>query len=119
MGFFSSKCSKSKISIPAERAAGLPEAASTVVVVSPKNKIIEGVYDGYGNVDGIDISDLMNDGSLRWVRKDLYKGETYAQLSPAEHCESQGYFYDEEELTLIEASLRHNARDFIVKDDPV
>jgi len=55
MGFFSFKCAKSNLSIPAYPAAKLPRAWSEVVMVLPDNKFIEGVYDGYGNIDGKDI----------------------------------------------------------------
>lgn len=119
MGFFSSKCSKSKISIPAGN-TGSPPEASTVVVVKPDNTTHIGIYDGYGRVEGeggtLDVCDMMMDNTLKWVRKDHYKGETYAQLQPAEHCEFQGYFYDQEEIDLIEMSLRHNSKDFITED---
>lgn len=118
MGFFSSKCSKTRISIPAGN-TGLPKEASTVVVVTPK-ATFEGLYDGYGRVitdtQEIDVSEMMMDNRLKWVRKDHFKGETYDQLKPAEHCEFQGYFYDEQDIKHIEMSLRHNSKDFIMED---
>ena len=50
MGFFSFKCSKSKLSIPAFPHAGVEKSLSEVVMVLPDNSIIEGTYDGYGNI---------------------------------------------------------------------
>lgn len=55
MGFFSYKCAKSNVSIPAFPHASLPLEASKVVMVTPKNRKIMGVYDGYGRIDGHDI----------------------------------------------------------------
>lgn len=55
MGFFSYKCAKSDISIPAYPDANLPIEASKVVLITPKNRKIFGVYDGYGNIDGNDL----------------------------------------------------------------
>jgi hypothetical protein len=59
MGFFSFKCAKSKLSIPAFPYAKLPEQASHVVLVLPDNKKVKGIYDGYGKIDGIDLYDEM------------------------------------------------------------
>lgn len=55
MGFFSFKCSKSNLSIPAYPDAGLPVAASHVVLVTPQNERIEGIYNGYGRVGDVDV----------------------------------------------------------------
>lgn len=118
MGFFSNKCSKSGVSIPAGN-TGLPDEASTVVVLRPNGNKYEGLYDGYGRILGeygqelLDVSDDMISNTLKWVRKDYYRGETYQELSLAENCDHQGYFYDEHEINEIVNSLRHNARDFI------
>lgn len=57
MGFFSFKCAKSKNPIPAYPYAKLPIEASQVVMVTPDNEKIKGVYDGYGRIDGVDIYD--------------------------------------------------------------
>jgi hypothetical protein len=55
MGFFSFKCAKSNASIPAYPDAGLPKEASLVIMITPKDRIIEGIYDGYGNIGNRDI----------------------------------------------------------------
>lgn len=55
MGFFSFKCSKSNVSIPAYPAARLPIEASQVVLVLPDNTRVQGVYNGYGCVNGVDV----------------------------------------------------------------
>lgn len=112
MGFFSNKCSKSKISIPAGF-TGLPEEASTVVVVMPNGNTYEGIYDGYGRVENLDVADLMLENKLKWVRKDHYKGESYNELDVADNCEFQGYFYDQQDMDDIINSLRHNSTHFI------
>lgn len=57
MGFFSFKCSKSNVSIPAYPYAELPQKASLVVMVTPEDEVIEGVYDGYGKIGGVDVYD--------------------------------------------------------------
>lgn len=55
MGFFSFKCAKTDLPIPAFPAAKLPRSWSEIVMVLPDNSLIEGVYDGYGNIDGTNI----------------------------------------------------------------
>lgn len=117
MGFFSFKCSKSDLSIPAYPYAGLPITASKVILITPKNELIEGIYDGYGKIDGIDIYAKLslhilgtenrnlifkNDSTfytaqnlVKIVRADHYNGESFKELKTSESCPDQGYFYDD------------------------
>jgi hypothetical protein len=76
MGFFSFKCSKSNISIPAYPDAGLPVGVSTVVMVTPKNRKIEGVYDGYGRIDGHDVYGELAQDLYGKNDRDLIFGKT-------------------------------------------
>ena len=59
MGFFSYKCAKSKISIPACPYALYPVVLSDVVLVLPDNTKIEGIYDGYGRISNVCIFDKL------------------------------------------------------------
>lgn len=50
MGFFSFEGSKSKVSIPAYGYNGTHKKYSEVVLITPDDRKIEGVYDGYGHI---------------------------------------------------------------------
>lgn len=52
MGFSSWLCSKTKTSIPAYPAAEYPIEESDVILVLPDNSTVQGIYDGYGCIDG-------------------------------------------------------------------
>jgi hypothetical protein len=125
MGFYSYKCAKTKISIPSVH-AGLPKAASRVVVIKPDSSLIIGTYDGYGNV-------LLDDGTVdeylreclklaekqfpsescvknhykffRMVREDVYNNEKFEDLKPNKDCPEQGYFYENKNARKIILSL--------------
>jgi hypothetical protein len=83
MGFHSYKCAKSNISIPAYPHAGLPEAASHVILVTPDNEKFVGIYDGYGQVGTAEIYAKIalhlfgkEDRNLIWDGKiEVYKGK--------------------------------------------
>jgi hypothetical protein len=90
MGFFSFKCAKSNISIPAFPYARMPDKASRVVMVTPNNDRIEGMYDGYGNIGGVDVfyviaeciygkadRDLIFKPSHKVYKRGVYVCETY------------------------------------------
>lgn len=83
MGFFSWKCSKTHQSIPAYPHANKPIEMSKVVVVLPDNRKLTGVYDGYGNVDGIDIHDelakCMFPDRINPTREDIFSNKKYAE----------------------------------------
>lgn len=59
MGFFSWLDSKDESSIPAYPYAGREKKESEVVLVLPDDSTVAGVYDGYGNIDGKDVYELI------------------------------------------------------------
>ena len=123
MGLFSFECSKSNVSIPAYL-GDLDKRYSKIVQVTPNNRKIKGVYDGYGRIivekkDRFDIFvEIMRDlhpelpedklrdkffenyeENLKYVkivRQDYYKGENYEELDTSKNCEYQGHFYPKE-----------------------
>jgi len=125
MGFFSHKCAKTNLSIPAFPYAEFPKEFSEVVQVLPDNRIIEGIYDGYGRIGDSDIFEALapfvlgkpdatreeladsgrwNDATalIKVVLKSPYNNETYAELPVSEHDETQGYFYNEMQAAELE-----------------
>jgi len=94
MGFFSKTCAKTNLPVVAD-CKGLPRL-NEIVVLYPNGKKIEGSYDGYGRVNGID---LLPDGyvekkwdDLKFVLKDKYAGEEYKDLGKSGDELAQGYF---------------------------
>jgi hypothetical protein len=94
MGFFSKTCAKTNLPVVAD-CKGLPRL-NEIVVLYPNGKKIEGSYDGYGRVNGID---LLPDGyvekkwdALKFVLKDKYAGEEYKDLGKSGDELAQGYF---------------------------
>ena len=66
------------------------------MVLYPNGKKLEGSYDGYGRVNGID---LLPDGyvekkwdAIKFVLKDKYAGESYKELGKSGDELAQGYF---------------------------
>jgi hypothetical protein len=119
MGFHSNLCTVSGFSIPAYPYAGLPKAASLVVLVLPNDAIFSGVYNGYGQFsnedaphDGIDqyvdlvarcleLQDKPTDvntiiKNTKFIRADHYTGQKFNELPEGTSCEYQGYFYPSE-----------------------
>lgn len=100
MGFFSKCCAKSHL--PIVVAAREVPPLNQVVALTPDGAVVEGSYDGYGRVSGVE---LMEDeqGNWQWpkikmVLKQHYKGESYKDL-PKSHDElAQGYFMSNEFL---------------------
>jgi hypothetical protein len=94
MGFFSKTCAKTNLPVVAQ-CKDLP-FLNEIVVLYPNGKKLEGSYDGYGRVNGID---LLPDGyvekkwdSLKFVLKGKYEGETYKELGKSGDELAQGYF---------------------------
>ena len=54
MGFFSKCCAKSHLPVINPHRSGYP-SLTEVVVLLPRGKKMEGVYDGYGRVGGEDV----------------------------------------------------------------
>ena len=109
-GFFSWTCCKTGQSIAATYSPA-PPSASLAVCLFPDGKILEGEYDGYGNLGGEDVFEVLGGGDreagidmdlenptrtvLKWVLKVYYEGEAYEQLPTSQTCEYQGFFYGE------------------------
>jgi len=94
MGYFSKCCAKTNLPIVvAEK--GIPRL-NFVVALTPDGEVVEGSYDGYGRVNGINLVEGPR-GGYRWpkvkmVLKEHYNGEKYEEL-PKSHDEmAQGYF---------------------------
>ena len=77
MGFYSWLCAKSKKSIPAFPHAGRPIWHSEVVQVLPDNSKVEGIYDGYGNIGGVDIHDSI--APFYFKRKDATRDDIFSK----------------------------------------
>ena len=94
MGFFSKTCAKTNLPVVAD-CKGLP-FLNEIVVLYPNGKKLEGSYDGYGRVNGID---LLPDGyvqnkrdAIKFVLKGKYEGESYKELGKSGDELAQGYF---------------------------
>jgi len=124
MGLFSYECSKSEVSIPAYSQVDVDKKYSEVVLVTPNNRKIKGVYDGYGHIideksdeeydifeeiirdkypeTEKDLRDLFfenfneNSKLVKLVRKDQYNKETFNELKTSNDCQYQGFFYSDE-----------------------
>ena len=94
MGFFSKTCAKTYLPICS---SFKNKRLSQVVVLYPDGKKLEGEYDGYGRVDGVQ---LLEDCSseewdkLKFVWQESYEGETYKDLGKSHDELAQGYFMD-------------------------
>jgi len=96
MGFFSKTCAKTHLPIVAE-CVGFPKL-HTIVALYPDGKKLEGKYDGYGRVDGVELCPNGYDHDLwekiKFVIADEYNGESYAELGKSHNELAQGYFMD-------------------------
>jgi len=90
MGYFSKTCAKTHMPIVVE-ALDLPRL-NMVVALLPSGRKIEGSYDGYGRVNGVDLMDAWD--KVKMVLKDHYADESYAQLGNSGNELAQGYFMD-------------------------
>lgn len=100
MGFFSKCCAKSHLPVVHD-GRGYPEL-NEVVVLFPDGTKVEGSYDGYGRVGGVD---LCPDGydhrlweKLKFVLKSKYSGESYKELGRSWNENAQGHFMADEFL---------------------
>ena len=100
MGFFSKICAKTYKPVVHQH-RGYPEL-SKIVVLFPNGKKMQGIYDGYGRVDG---KDLCPGGyneeawtEQKWVLASAYKGEKYDELGPSHDELGQGHFMADEFL---------------------
>lgn len=104
MGFFSKCCAKTNLPVihhgyGDDWHRNYPEF-SEVVVLYPDGRKIEGVYDGYGRVDGVSLcgDDYDHDlwMKLKFVLKSKYAGESYKDLKKSHDELGQGHFMAEE-----------------------
>jgi hypothetical protein len=96
MGFFSKTCAKTHLPVVVD-VLGIPRL-NLVVALMPDGRKFEGSYDGYGRVGGQNVLEY-DDGKWMWpkvkfVLRDHYAGETYAELGNSGDEKAQGYFMD-------------------------
>ena len=95
MGFFSKVCSKTYLPVTNPH-KGYPDLYQ-VVALLPNGTKIEGEYDGYGRVGGVDLNNTRWN-RVKFVLKFAYDGEEYKDL-PRSHNElAQGFFMDDQFL---------------------
>jgi hypothetical protein len=104
MGFFSKTCAKSHHPVIHHGYGNdwhkkYPQLFD-IVVLYPDGRKLEGVYDGYGRVDGQDICPNGYDHDLweklKFVLKSHYNGETYDQVGKSHDELAQGHFMSED-----------------------
>jgi hypothetical protein len=98
MGFFSKTCAKTHLPVCTmykER-----PFFSAVVALTADGQIIDGVYDGYGRVNEVELHDDWD--NVKFVLKHAYKGEKYAELGESHDEKAQGYFMADEFLDVCE-----------------
>lgn len=110
MGFFSWTCAKTGLPIM----AGVPsheEAWSKVVALYPDGRTkVRGLYDGYGRIDGHDITDDMSGPQPpKLVLQAFYETEPYAAIARRSESEpGQGYFHDRRFIAaMFDAAAEH------------
>ena len=92
MGFFSKTCAKTHVPICAPERC---ERLCKVVVLYPDGRKLEGDYDGYGRVDGVDILEDCSSkewDKIKFVWQEKYQGEKYEDLGKSYDELAQGYF---------------------------
>lgn len=94
MGFFSKCCAKTHLPILTIQKE-VPRL-STVVALLPDGTKRQGIYDGYGRVDGVSVM-ADADGrdiwkKVKFVLLDHYNGEAYHDLGPSGDELAQGFF---------------------------
>ena len=94
MGFFSKVCSKTNLPVTNPH-KGYPELYK-VVALLPSGKKIEGVYDGYGRVDGVELHNKWE--KVKFVLSFAYDGEEYKDLPKSRNELAQGFFMDNQFL---------------------
>jgi hypothetical protein len=99
MGFFSKTCAKTHMPI-VNIHKGFPRF-HTIVALTPDGKVMEGIYDGYGRVNDVDILEDMNMDDwdkVKFVLRDSYKGEKYHELGKSRDELGQGWFMSDKFL---------------------
>jgi hypothetical protein len=73
---------------------------SAVVALTADGQVIEGVYDGYGRVNDVELHEDWE--NVKFVLRHAYKGEKYADLGESYDEKAQGWFMDDEFLDVCE-----------------
>jgi hypothetical protein len=99
MGFFSKVCAKTHFPVihhgyGNDWHSKYPDFFD-VVALYPNGKTVEGVYDGYGRVGGVEI-EYSDWDQVKFVLKKHYKGEPYKDLPPSHDEMAQGHFMAED-----------------------
>jgi hypothetical protein len=111
MGFFSKTCAKTHMPIVNVH-RGFPRF-HTIVALTPDGNVLEGVYDGYGRVNDVDILEDMNMddwNKVKFVLRDSYKGEKYNELGKSRDELGQGWFMDTQ--FLLFCAMRDKFKDY-------
>lgn len=119
MGFYSFTCAQTGLPVMAGEACRQPDdlGMCTVVAVHSNGERFEGVYDGYGRVDGEEVGDDIHRGTLKLVLKQFHNPATsFDSLGPSGHEPGQGYFHDWE---FIRGAYGRTAMAHRYPDDPL
>ena len=120
MGFFSKTCAKTNLPVIHHGYGNdwhrkYPKFYD-VVVLYPDGRKIEGVYDGYGRVDGVSICGDEYDhklwGKIKFVLKEHYAGETYKDLGKSRDELGQGHFMSEEFIRYCATVQSHGFKSY-------
>jgi len=97
MGFFSWNCKQcgESIKAPYDVPEGMEWQNDCVLVREDKDPLI-GEYDGYGRIDGFDLTGLPGDPEL-WHENCWMNEERPLYTGPSDYADDQGFFYDYEE----------------------
>lgn len=91
MGYFSKCCAKTYLPVIVP-SRDIPRL-NNVVALLPDGTRVQGSYDGYGRIDGVDIyRDWDHWLKVKFVLAEYYTGEAYEELGPSGDEMAQGHF---------------------------
>jgi len=94
MGYFSKCCAKTHMPVVvAER--NIPRL-NQVVALLPDGRKIEGSYDGYGRVGGVELHQDWD--GVKFILREWYEGEGYEDVGKSGNELAQGYFMSKDFL---------------------
>ena len=120
MGFFSKTCAKTNYPVIHHGYGNdwhkkYPEFYE-VVVLFPDGRKIQGVYDGYGRIDGVSVFGEDYDDDLwtkiKFVLKKHYAGETYEELKESGDELAQGHFMAEDFIVYCKTLVPDGFKDY-------
>jgi hypothetical protein len=85
----------------------------TIVALTPDGKVMEGIYDGYGRVNDVDIledMDMDDWNKVKFVLRSSYQGEKYKDLGKSRDELGQGWFMDNQ--FLLFCAMRDSFKDY-------